>query len=164
MLKSFTPPDEQRKWLAGSVKRPADLVDLSTHVHPNFVLFVAADETDTSAAEWQKIADNLLQAGAVYVVLWGPGCRELENHFDLAYVVATEIHRTLTVPSGSVVMTTSHADESLEEALWFGFHAALPDDAYVDDWHASVAVSVGNNEWYRRIEDYLEAGAPIDAA
>jgi hypothetical protein len=58
------------------------------------------------------------------------------------------------LPEDFVLMTTWHEDESLDEALWVLLYASHPTDEYWDDF-ASVAVTVGNEEWARQIDRRL---------
>ena len=165
MMKQFPSPEGQRARLAGAAPHPVDLPTLLQDLRPGFVLFIASSASDASRAEWEQVATTLLQKGLVYLVAWGPGCRDVEDHFDSAYVNAVNAEPPLVVPQNSVVMTTSHADESLEAALWYAVHAAWPDDAYAENSHSTVMVAIGNEEWHQRIETYLAAGAPlVDAA
>ena len=52
-------------------------------------------------------------------------------------------------------MTTWHADESLEEALFFLLCNALPDPAFDDSTGCTVAISVGNGEIAAKIRSAL---------
>src|SRR5690606_16406643 len=90
-----------------------DLADLATLSVPAryFVLFVGADASRSIPEPYFTIAEHLLELGAVYVVCWGPECRRAEDIFDEAVVGNGETDRF-----GSI-MTTSHPDESICQAL-----------------------------------------------
>jgi hypothetical protein len=60
----------------------------------------------------------------------------------------------LDLPEDFVLMTTWHADESLDDALWVLLNMAMPNDEFWDSY-ASVAVSIGSDEWARQIDQRL---------
>lgn len=55
----------------------------------------------------------------------------------------------------TVIMTTWHDDESLEEALWFALNNAIPASAYPESCSVVIAVSMGSEQWGTRISAYL---------
>jgi hypothetical protein len=112
-----------------------------------FGLFLACDATDLSADVLAKAAERALSDGAVYVCAWGPGCERVHDAFDDAYVL-------LGVKADELppVTTTWHADESLDEALWYFVDVAHPTGDPVTDW---LAVSVGREDWRDRIRARL---------
>jgi hypothetical protein len=65
--------------------------------------------------------------------------------------------------SDYLLMTTWHADESLEEALWFFQHLAIPAENHVLEDLDRFAVAIGNPEWNRKMERYLSEIAAPDA-
>jgi hypothetical protein len=86
-----------------------------------YVLFIASAKATASisvaaAREW-------LDAGAAYVCARGPSSREIEEAFDYASFLPE-----LGSPFPFTVMTTSHREETIEEALWFAFYNATPPD------------------------------------
>jgi hypothetical protein len=55
-------------------------------------------------------------------------------------------------------MTTSHSDESVEDALFFVLECTAPDEEYAPDGCGSVLiVSVGSGDWNVAIEQYITA-------
>ena len=64
-----------------------------------------------------------LDAGASYVCAVGPGAEAVEESFDYAAFMPE-----VGVPLSFTLMTTAHARESLEEALWFAFWCSAPPD------------------------------------
>jgi hypothetical protein len=65
--------------------------------------------------------------------------------------------------SDYLLMTTWHADESLEEALRFFQHLAIPAENHVLEDLDRFAVAIGNPEWNRKMERYLSEIASPDA-
>jgi len=80
-----------------------------------YVLFMASYRQ----AQLSKVeaARAWVEAGAVYVCAWGPNSPEIEETFDYASFLPE-----FGEPLPFTLMTTSHSDELLEEALWFAFY------------------------------------------
>jgi hypothetical protein len=71
-----------------------------------------------------KTARAWIDAGASYVCAWGPNAAEIEDAFDYAAFLPE-----YGEPLPFTLMTTSHRDETPEDALWFAFYnATAPDD------------------------------------
>ena len=48
-------------------------------------------------------------------------------------------------------MSTWHDDEPLAEAIWFMLFNAYPDDAFFDDCHSALGLSLGSSTWAAEI-------------
>src|SRR3954467_9205564 len=90
---------------------------------PRFVCLLAWDARAATVEEISAIARRLLDAGAVYICSWGPGCECVHDIID-EEEVGDGSHTT-----NSAVMTTWHADEPLADALDFVLTHTIPDDA-----------------------------------
>lgn len=87
-----------------------------------YVLVVASERL--AALSSTETARAWVEAGASYICAWGPDSREVEDTFDYASFLPE-----FGDPLSFTLMTTSHPDEALDEALWFAFHnATAPDD------------------------------------
>jgi hypothetical protein len=128
-----------------------------------FRLFVAADASHANVDALSDFALSALQAGMVYFCSWGPDC---ERFHDIVDEVAVEdaIGERLYVgkhPS-DVIMTTSHDDEPLEEALYFFTNCTCPTAGFETNSNFWVAVCVDNSEWAATIERHLrDADLPV---
>ena len=111
-----------------------------------FLCLIAWDSESASTRDLSSVSRRLLEAGAVYICAWGPGCERLHDICDEERDVAG-------VSSDSVVMTTWHAEESLADALWFLLTAAIPDDAHAEECLAIVGVSIGSRAWAAEIRE-----------
>lgn len=115
-----------------------------------FQLFIAADSTHESVELLADLAEKMLESGAVYVLCWGPGAGRLEDIFDEVHV-GRSLDTTLPI-----VMTTSHQDESLQDALTFATTVAEPDEAYAGSCATTLVVIVENVNWYNEAQNSLE--------
>lgn len=71
---------------------------------------------DEYGAEWQdKVSHWLVHSGCLYMMAWGPECSSWDDSVDYA--------QREKYPDGArdrqFVMTTWHADETLESVFWF---------------------------------------------
>ena len=127
------------------VEAPDQLPSLLSLPSP-FLCLIAWDSESAPVRDLSSVSRRLLEAGAVYICAWGPGCERLHDICD-------EERDALSVSSDSVVMTTWHAQESLADALWFVLAAAIPDEPYAEDCRAIVGVSIGSRRWAAEIRE-----------
>lgn len=110
-------------------------LDLSSRF---FVCFLCWDDsTDVTKDAIEAIAEILLRSGAVYFCVWGKGCSRVHDIIDLASYEQDQENE-------SVIMTSWHEEESLDDALWFFLNSAFPDDRYFDECRAGVAITIGS--------------------
>jgi hypothetical protein len=88
--------------------------------------------------EAEPLARQALDRGLVFASAWGPGCELVEETFDEVIAIA----RPAETPRDAV-LTTSHADESLEEALEFFLEVATPARGHAADCDAWVVFAIG---------------------
>jgi len=111
-----------------------------------FAVFLAFDATGLNHAEIAPIAQALLRAGAVYLCCYGPDCERVHDIIDEELLQSTLDQRD----ASSVVMTTWHSDDPLEDALLFFVFNSYPDDEYFDACKAGLAISI-HPSWGDRI-------------
>lgn len=148
----FTGRDVQLVSAASLQELPAAL---ASQAGP-FLLFVAAGTTTLSDRAVVAICEELLRQGAVYAICWGPNSTHLKALFEQA---ASFLHGD----GPRTVKMTSHEHESLQDALWFAVHTAYPHDAHEEGWTRLVVATVASEDWRRRAEAFLLAGAPEPA-
>ena len=121
-----------------------------------FRLLVAAD---VKSAKTQVISDFALSAlkrGMVYFCSWGPGCERFHDIVDEDVVGYDGTSREFSGPSTSdVIMTTSHGNETLEEALDFLATCAVPTDGFTPDSDFRLVISVANQQWAAQARKFL---------
>ena len=124
----------------------------------HFVLFIAGGARGTADRVILQTARRALDQGLAYLCAWGPDCRRVESRFDQAIIA-----RNPEEHADSVVMTTSHAEESLEDAARFFLNAAWPAAAYEATCRSRVAAAVGSEpsiEALRRVLGRSQGGGP----
>jgi hypothetical protein len=115
-----------------------------------FVFFIGADTRESVPEPLFGIARHVLAAGAVYVLCWGPGCERVEDVVDEAVVGDAGEE-----PFGRI-MTTSHAHETLCEALEFATSVAIPDESFASACSHVLVAFAGNVNWYNEAQNCLE--------
>lgn len=101
-----------------------------------FALFVATDRD----LDIGSIPARALEQGLATVAAWGAGCQDLETAFDEAIV--GDGSRVETVEN--VILTTSHAKQSLREALEFFLDVLFPATGYEERCRAWVIFAIGS--------------------
>ncbi len=114
--------------------------DLGFNSH-HCVLFLAIDATVLADEQLFSLVEWVMDQSAVYVCVWGPGC---ERVHDVINETIVEFDHPKS--DETVIMTTWHDDESLEEALWFALNDAMPASAYSDSCSVVIAVSIGSEQ------------------
>lgn len=103
--------------------------------------------------EWQNLVSRwLIEAGCLYMLAWGPGCSAWDDSVDLANLEAFDY---TDIPEESDAMTTWHADESLEECMWFAKHCAMHSFAHLE---RTIILHIGPSaREHELIGTYVEA-------
>jgi hypothetical protein len=114
---------------------------------PHFVVFLAMDASAVEANRIATFANNLLAQGMVYLCAWGPDCERVHDVVDA--------ERPEDETDDAFLMTTWHAREKLDDALWFALFSTVPAEDYIDTCRAAVAIVVDHPEWADRIEPLL---------
>ena len=122
----------------------------------HFRVFVAADIQQLNLKVFDQFIESMLSKGMVYFCAWGPGCEELEESVDEEIVYSEAIGNRSGL--GSVVMTTSHSNEKLTDALSFFMSAAIPAKEYLETCGSSIVLIIGNDEWSLEAESKLIRG------
>jgi hypothetical protein len=100
-----------------------------------FALFVATDRH----LDIGSIPAQALEQGLAAVAAWGVGCQDVETAFDEAIVGDGSKVETID----NVILTTSHAEESLREALESFLDLFFPATDYKERCRAWVIFAIG---------------------
>jgi len=87
----------------------------------------------------EALAEHALDQGLVFASVWGPGCEMVEDSFDEAIVAERRGAET----SESTILTSSHADESVEETIEFFLDAVRPSSGHIQGCGTWVVFPVG---------------------
>jgi hypothetical protein len=124
--------------LEGLDQLPAKLRLPTRHFACLFVL----DGRAARAGELHRCAANLLNQGAAYLSVWGPGCSRVRELLDDA-VLFSETEAT----EDGIVLTEDHAGEPLEDALVQLLEGSQPAAHYVDSCRGALVVIVNAPGW-----------------
>jgi hypothetical protein len=123
-----------------------------------FRLLVAADTSQLSVQTISDFALASLEHGMVYFCSLGPGCERFHDIVD-EVVVEDDLGEQKFSGSkpGDVIMTTSHEDEPLEEALEFLALFSVPTEGFQPDSDFRLVICVGNPDWAPTASNYLQS-------
>jgi len=123
-----------------------------------FRLFVAADVTGVSTQAIADFAVAALNMGMVYFCSWGQDCERFHDIVDEVLIADDLAEQKFSRPSNDdVVMTTWHADDTLEEALDFLATSAAPTDGFAPDSDFRLVICVGNSDWAATANMFLKS-------
>jgi hypothetical protein len=132
--------------------------ELANAVEPTssyFGLLLAIDPRGTATRDISEAATKLLARGLAYLCAWGPDCERVHDIFDEKDIARTLAGEGPRESVEDVVMTTWHADEPLEESLWFFVHSAFPADGYKDNCKDWIIATVGHPEWAQEVRGMI---------
>jgi hypothetical protein len=130
-----------------SLAFPSDLPIPAKH----FLLFLAADLRDVQSEQLITFAGDALARGMVSFSAWGEDCERMHDCVDEAAVLGEIEGRW----SGHL-MTTWHAQETLEEAATFFRDLAQPSAEYAKEDCCWIALSVKEQSWIEIIHSVLQ--------
>lgn len=110
---------------------------------------LAWNATEASDESIALAGEMLLDAGAVSLCSWGDDCQRVHEVFN----------RVLEGPDPpatafpDLVMTTWHAREPLDQAIWYLLFASIPDEDFIDVCRDALFISVGNERWAQRVRE-----------
>jgi hypothetical protein len=121
----------------------------------NFGLLLAMDAQSFDVGQIGELAEKLASKGLAYLCAWGQDCERVHDIFDETFV-----QRDLEQKEDNVVMTTWHANDSLEETLWYFMNCAFADQGYERTCQEWIVAPIGNAEWEQRIRTVFEELRP----
>ena len=123
-----------------------------------FRLLVAADFSKLSTQVISDFAVAALVQGMVYSCSWGSGCERFHDIVDEVAVEDDLTQRKFSGPNpGDVIMTTWHANDPLEEALYFLATLAVPTDGFLPDSDFRLVICVANPGWAAFANSFLQS-------
>lgn len=134
-----------------SVASFEELADAMPRTTPWFTMFLTWDAPDTDAEALAARLRPLVDNGLVYFCAWGEACEEMHDALDRIVSEREQAGCCLS----ATVMSTSHPDESLGEALTFFNEHALPTDPEVFANLSRYAVAIGSESLANRLRQAL---------
>ena len=128
----------------------------------HFVLFLAWDARGVPDQTVISFARSLVRSGLAYIVAWGPDCERVHDLFD--EVDIQENPESNAPGTDTVIMSTWHDTQPLEEALWFSLHSAYPASPYDRSTTATIAAAIASPAWGASIHRYLQDLPALDQA
>jgi hypothetical protein len=128
-----------------------ELAEKMPRTTPWFTLFLVWESPDTDPAGLAARLRPLVDNGLVYFCAWGEACEEMHDAVDQ---IVSEREQGGCCLSATV-MSTSHPDESLGDALSFFREHALPNDPEVFANFSRYAVAIGSEDLAHRLRQAL---------
>jgi hypothetical protein len=127
---------------------------VATHVQPSsrhFGLLLVGNAKGCPDEVLIRAADELQERGLAYVCAWGDDCGRVEDIFDDVYV-EREVDGRPKTGDDDTLMTTSHRDDALADAVWFFAHCAWPTKFFASDckdWIVAVVADKKSESYVR---------------
>ena len=112
-------------------------------------MLIAADANMISVDIIAATAEQYIDAGLIYVCVWGPDCERVHDIFDEVHVGDGSVEPVITL------MSTWHSDASLEEAIWYFLESARPLDTSVGTILRTLQSRLVETAWEQTIEKAL---------
>ena len=129
--------------LASTADVAAGLNDSRGH----FVAMLAWDASNATDEEITALSRNLIDAGCAYLCCWGNDCERVHDLFDSEWV-ANGFDE-----SDDTIMTTWHADDTLDEFIYFSLALTEPTQKYRRDCRSVVAFVIDDTATASTIQD-----------
>jgi hypothetical protein len=122
----------------------------------HFALLLAGDAQGWSDEDILASARKLIAKGLAVLVAWGPDCERVHDLFDQA--------RDPEESDASVILTTWHGDETLDETLWYFVGCASAADDFAETCTSWVAASVNHPGWAEHMHIRMEGSKALLSA
>lgn len=140
----------RRRLFLLEIDRAEDLEDIEFHFERHSAVILAWNAADATPELLSFVASTLLDRGAVSISCWGEDCERV--HRSLAEtIVGTDD----TSPYSASTMTTWHARESFDEALWYALFVAQPTDQFDRSCRDSLVLVIDQPDHATRARDAL---------
>ena len=102
--------------------------------------------------EWQaQVSEWIVRSGCLYVMAWGINCSAWDDAVDWANI--DQFENAASIPEASLVLTTWHDDDALEEVFQFAKNCAFHPVATLE---STIILHISQEE---RSEELLRAYA-----
>jgi hypothetical protein len=138
---AFVGRDGGRDFYVLGIDRVADWPRSLVLLSNKFIVLLVIDDPD-GRASFDRLLETALDQGAVAFCVWGRGCERVELAADEAIIARTD---AIGAPEtdDTLIVTTSHPTEPVEDAVFYFSMCAWPSSAYEADCTSWLAVTVG---------------------
>jgi hypothetical protein len=128
----------ERELFLLELNTPEDFPDQLNLPSARFACLLVWDVTTADAAIISLLANKLLSAGAVYVCLWGTGCKRIQEAIEQCKAELLQ-----TTPPGKIAITSGDSGDPLAEAIWHVLYCSIPDAPFAGDCNSTVGITIG---------------------
>ena len=129
----------KRKLILHSVRSAFDVPDAFLTDGYYFIAMLVWDAERAGDREVLPLARKLINAGCACIWCWGGGCERVHDLFDEAWVADVVDDET-----ENVLMTTWHADETLDSFIYFALRRTKVTSKYAGECRTSIALVIGD--------------------
>jgi hypothetical protein len=122
-----------------------------------FRLLLVGDRLGNNRDGVLLFAKHAATSGMVYFCSWGTGCELVHDLVDEALV------KEQLSGKDSVIMTTWHDKDTLEEVTEYFAWTTIPDDAYLEDSDFWLVICVDNDPAAEWVDGFLTCSGTLDA-
>jgi len=117
-----------------------------------FICFIVSNSNQDGDEVLSQVARKLLSNGAIGFCTFGDDCERFHDLID-------EQVRVMKLENSSdekIILTTWHASEPFEDALWYFLHTTTPSEAYATECNCWLLVSIGNHAFKKEIREAFQ--------
>lgn len=129
---------------------PADLPASLAGPGERFVALVVSDFDALSDEALNELSRQLIDQGCVYLCCWGNGCERFHDLFDQQWM-----NGGFDPQSTDTIMTTWHANESLEGFLRFGLFFTEPSCGFRERCNTTIVIVINDSATAKKIRAVL---------
>lgn len=150
MNASFTGYDTQRdrELILYSLATSADVPAAFDSKGRYFVTMLVWDAKNATDDEITTLSRKLIDAGCAYLCCWGTNCERVHDLFDSEWIA-----NVFDDHSDDTIMTTWHADDTLDEFINFSLVHTEPTNKYQNDCRSVVALVIDDADHASKIQN-----------
>ncbi len=128
-----------RQFASAHVELIAQAAEVFAPGGQGFGLFIAIEDGGVEIEAVAAFAEHAMNCGCAAVSIWGTDCERYHDIFD-----EVALAQSLATGRPGVLMTTWHAEESLQDALTFYILWACVDEEFAPPPNHWLILSIGN--------------------
>ncbi len=146
-------PLTERELFLLDLQKPEDLSNDFSMPSAHFACMIAWDSEFATVEQISDLVEPLIKYGGAYFCTWGSGCKRVHDIID---EIDSYTSNDSGSPEDSVIMTTWHDNEPLDEVIEFFLNLTDPHPYYEETLKSSIAISIGSAEWFSIIRNALK--------